>query len=300
MNRAILFLVAAFCLHASASSAQDSPAHAASGHHAVDLRALDYAFQAPDEVPSGWTTFSFSNVGDEPHFAVLHRMPEGKTFDDYAGEAYPIGNAIWLAVREGEIDRAEGTRRFSQELPEWYGDVRTMGGTGLIASGLASDVTLYLEPGEYVIECYVKTPDGELHAMEGMLRALTVSASPSGQAPPHADVQVTLSNFELAIDGDLRPGTHTIAAHAAEGRGHSVHVARLAADTDVQDVVDWMHWLEPDGLRPPSPATFVGGVHVLPEGATAYFTVDLEPGRYLFLSQYTAVHGVLREVHVAP
>lgn len=293
-------LLAAVCLTATASSAQDSTAHASSDRHTVHVTALDYAFRAPDEVPSGWTTLSFSNVGDEPHFAVLHRLPEGKTFGDYAGEVYPIGNAIWYDVRAGEIDRAQAMQRFGNALPEWYRDVQTMSGTGLIAPGLSSDVTVYLAPGAYVMECYVKTVDGELHAMEGMLRALTVSASPSGQAPPHADVRVTLSNFEMAIDGELKPGTHTISAHAREGTGHSVHVARLAAGTDVQDVVDWMHWLEPDGLLPPSPATFVGGVHILPEGATAYFTVDLEPGRYLFLSQYTAERGVLQEVHVAP
>jgi len=37
------------------------------------------------------------------------------------------------------------------------------------------------------------------------------------------------------------------------------------------------------------PAPFVGGMHMLSEGRTVCFTVDLEPGRYLFVSEYTAI-----------
>ncbi|MEQ9316078.1 MAG: hypothetical protein RLN72_09500, partial [Henriciella sp.] len=35
-----------------------------------------------------------------------------------------------------------------------------------------------------------------------------------------------------------------------------------------------------DGQATPAPAHFVGGIHDMPEGSTAYFTVELEPGEY--------------------
>ena len=38
----------------------------------------------------------------------------------------------------------------------------------------------------------------------------------------------------------------------------------------------WMDWMNVDGLRAPSPAAFVGGVHEMPAGYKAFFTVDLE------------------------
>ena len=61
-----------------------------------------------------------------------------------------------------------------------------------------------------------------------------------------------------------------------------------------------MQWLEPGSLMPPAPAEFVGGVARLPADAMAYVTLDLEPGRYLFVSQYTSPQGVWEEVVVDP
>ncbi len=59
-----------------------------------------------------------------------------------------------------------------------------------------------------------------------------------------------------------------------------MHVARLDADTEIPDLLRWMNWFELDGLRTPAPGQFLGGMHPMPEGSTAYFTVDLEPGRF--------------------
>ena len=52
-----------------------------------------------------------------------------------------------------------------------------------------------------------------------------------------------------------------------------------------------------DGLRAPAPATFVGGVQEMPEGRTAYFTIDLEAGRYAWISE-NAGRGMVREFTV--
>jgi hypothetical protein len=84
----------------------------------------------------------------------------------------------------------------------------------------------------------------------------------------------------------------------ASGFGHSVHVARLAPGMDVQEVVAWLNWLALDGYRAPAPAQFVGGLHPMPTGRTAYLTLDLEPGRYLFVSEATGAQGVRTEVTV--
>ncbi len=185
--------------------------------HSITILAEDYAFQAPDEIPSGWTTIEF---------------------------------------------------------------------------------TMKLPPGTYVMECYVKTEDGELHAMEGMVRELIVTEERSEALRPKADIDITLSNYEMDIEGELTPGQHTVAVHFEEGHYHNVHVARLGAEGSVQDVLHWLPWLEREGLWPPAPATLLGGKNILPEGETGYFTVDLEPGRYLFVSEITGHLGVMREVVV--
>jgi len=63
----------------------------------------------------------------------------------------------------------------------------------------------------------------------------------------------------------------------------------------LDEVVEWMDWMNVDGLRAPSPAAFVGGIHEMPAGYTAFFTVDLEPGRYAWIAESGAELGMVNE-----
>lgn len=279
-----------------------APAAMAPAPHVVEVTAEDYAFSAPAAIPSGWTTIRFANAGEEPHMVLVSRLPEGKTVDDYEAEMSVPFSEAWYSVRDGRATADEALATLFGALPEWFPLVQFVGGPGLVAPGRASEVTMNLAPGDYVLECYVKTEAGEIHYMDGMVRPITVLDTPSGALPPAADVRITLSNAGMAVDGDLTRGRRTIAVHAAQnpevGFGHSLHLARLEPGTDVAEVVRWMNWFELDGLRHPAPARFVGGVHPMPTGHTAYFTADLEPGRYLAVSEATGAQGVLREFTV--
>lgn len=59
-----------------------------------------------------------------------------------------------------------------------------------------------------------------------------------------------------------------------------------------------MYWLNISGMWPPAPATFLGSMQILQQGETGYFTVDLDPGRYLLVSEATGSRGVLKEITV--
>lgn len=271
---------------------------------AVNISASDFALDAPEEIPSGWTTMAYTNEGEESHLLIVGRLPDGKTHDDYAGEVVPVFNDLWYELRGGDINQQEFLEGLEKELPAWYWDVEFTGGSGIIDPGLTTEITLDLTPGTYVLECYMKTEEKEFHTMEGMLRELTVTDTPSQAEPAEPEVEITLSNFEMDIEGNLTPGRRTVGVHVAEhpeeGFGHNVHVARLGPDADVKNVMRWMNFMELDGLTPPAPAEFVGGMQILPEGKNGYFTLDLEPGRYLFLSEYTSAQGVWQEITVEP
>ena len=270
--------------------------------HAISILAEDYAFDAPDEIPSGWTTFEYTNEGEEPHFMILARIPEGKTFDDVTRQVTPPFNEIWYELRDGEISQEEAFEKLGVELPEWFWAVEFMGGPGLISPGLTTKATVQLEPGNYYLECYAKTEDGEFHSIEGMMRGLSVTDVRSEATRPEADIDITLSNFELDIEGTLTPGKHTVAVHVAEnpeeGFGHNVHVARIEPGMDVDEIVRWMNPFEITGMQTPAPTKLLGGMQMLPEGQTGYFTLDLEPGRYLFVAENTGHLGVMREVNI--
>jgi len=270
--------------------------------HSITILAEDYAFDAPDEIPSGWTTFEYTNEGEEPHFMIVARIPEGKTFDDIASQVTPPFNEIRYELRDGEISQAEAFEKLGAELPEWFWAVEFMGGPGLISPGLTTKATVQLEPGNYYLECYAKTEEGEFHSIEGMMRGLSVTDARSEAARPEADIDITLSSFELDIEGSLTPGTHTVAVHVAEnpeeGFGHNVHVARIEPGMDVDEIVRWMNPFEVTGMQTPAPTKLVGGMQMLPEGQAGYFTLDLESGRYLFVAENTGHLGVMQVVTV--
>lgn len=282
---------------ADASSSADTESSAAA--HVVDVTARDYAFDGPDEIPSGWTTFRLMNEGKEHHFLLLNRLPEGKTFEEYVAEVALPFDSVWHQLNAGAIDKAEAGALLGRLLPVWYGSVTPMGGPGLVAAGGVAQTSVKLEPGTYVMECYVKTPEGQFHAVLGMARPLTVTTDPSGAPEPEADLAITLSNFEFAIEGEVMAGEQTVAVHFGEhpeiGLGNDVHVVRMADDTDVDVVIAWMDWMNLQGLREPAPAAFVGGAHEMPVGHTSYFTVDLTPGRYAWIAESAADKGMVRE-----
>lgn len=292
-------LLAALAVIVSAESATAQGAQPASADPILEITATDYAFLAPASVPAGWVPIRFTNEGAEPHFVFISRLPEGRTVDDYEASILPTFDGAWRAVRDDGASVEAALGQLQSALPEWYGGVHMIGGPGYLSPGRTSETVIRLEPGSYVLECYMKTADGRIHYMEGMVRPLEVVAGDGIGSPPKADVQVTLTNQGVSLDGAIAPGRVTFAVHAAQnpevGFGHSAHLARLAPDTEVGDVVSWVNWFTARGMSAPAPAEFVGGVHFMPEGATAFFTADLEPGRYLLISESTAHAGILRE-----
>lgn len=273
--------------------------------HIVEVIAEDYAFQAPDAIPSGWTTFRMRNEGEETHFIFLTRLAGDRTYDEYILDVgRPIAEVL-RSQRAGELDKAQAGERLGAAIPAWYwSDAVSLGGPGLVAPGGVSQATVRLEPGTYVMECYMKTPDGELHWMEGMIRPLTVTSTPSGASAPAADVHMTLTTDGFSTDGPLRAGLRTVAVRFAEqpevGFGNDVHVVRLEDGMTAAELIPWMDFLNVHGLQNPAPAEFLGGVQERPAGHTAYFTVDLAPGRYAWISESADVHEMAQEFDVRP
>jgi hypothetical protein len=258
-----------------------------------------------DEIPSGWTTFRLINASPNIHFLVLELLPGTRTVEDSVREVIPVFQQAMDLINKGQAE--DGMARLAN-LPEWFGDVRFMGGPGLVSPGQSSEATVYLEPGNYVMECYIKTAEGTFHSTMGMIRGLTVTQERSeAVSPGNVDIEMTLTNDGFGLSADVGPGRQTIAVHFAETNppllGNDVHLVRLDEDTDIRRVATWMDWSQPGGLvsDPGStvPFQFMGGTHEMPNGSTAYFTVDLTPGQYAWISERPANDPLYEEFVVA-
>ncbi len=277
----------------------------------MNIVARGLTFEAPEAIPSGWTTFRFRNESEMVHFALIERLPEGITVEDQQREVAPVFQAGLDLLVAGEVDAA--LAEFGK-LPEWYGQVVFSGGPGLTAPGLVSETTVYLEPGTYLIECYVKTA-GIFHSYNpnppgfGMVHQFTVTEEVSTLPEPSASMTVTLSGERgIEVSGTPTVGRQTIAVQFEDQTthenfvGHDLHLARLNFTTDLGELGMWMDWSQPNGLQSPAPVEFLGGAEEMPAGSTAYVTVDLTPGQYAWVSEVTSpeAKGMLVEFAVAP
>ena len=264
-SRVFLFLIAALilvaCQREQQASTEPQPAPQPETN-VVQVIAKDFSFHVEPELLSGWTTFQLVNEGHATHFFMLSLLPEGVSFEQYRDDAATVFDEVFEALKSGEADKAQAGAMLGELLPEWFFTVRQMGGTGLIAAGETAQTTMKLDPGRYAMECYIKTPEGIFHTTLGMMRPVTVLAESSNMSPPESNVELTLTNFKYEISGTPVAGENTIAVHFNEqpefGLGNDVHVARLGEDEDLQEVIEWMDWMNITGLQTPSPAAFLG------------------------------------------
>lgn len=262
----------------------------------VEVKTEHMNFIMPDEIPSGWNTFRYHNESHMIHFILIEKMPafegEQMALEDYKEKIAPVFQAAMDLINQGKPQ--QGFAEFGN-LPAWVSQVVYTGGVGLISPGETAQTTLKLDPGVYVMECYIKT-NGRFHSVDGMAKQFTVTEHSSNASPPEkATLRMTLSKAGgIEIEGKLRPGLHTIAVHFKDqtvhenALGHDVHLVKLEEDTNMSELETWMNWADPKGLETPEPATFLGGTQEMPAGNTAYITTVLKPGRYAWISEVPA------------
>jgi len=260
----------------------------------VEIRAVGKTFQGPSEIPSGWTTFRFVNASSMIHFALIDVPPAGVTTREMSDTVMQYFQEAMDGMNAGD---EEAVKAAFGKFPEWISELGRMGGPGFLSPGRTGQTTVYLEPGRYMLECYVKS-SGIFHTTSpgpgqlGMVMDLTATAE-QNRAPepePTATLAIRNSGFEL-VSGALRAGTNTIRVDFFEQQalpsfvGNDVHLMRVANARSITRADAWMDWRTKDGLEDPAPVTFLGGINDLPAGKHAYFTVDLEPGDYAFIAE---------------
>lgn len=253
----------------------------------VTITATDYAFAAPDTIVAGFTTFRLENHGREPHQAVIFGAP-GKTFAELEAVAVPKGSDLeWL----------QGVMAIHPSFP---------GGPGVIMNGDSTIVTTNLTPGNYLIACFVPSPDGKWHVKKGMFRRLVVTPAASGAtvaAEPKSDVTVTLSDYAFAPSRPLTAGTHTIRIENSGPQIHELAIERLAPG---KTLADWQKWMA-GGMRGEPVSLPIGGFAGPDKGKVGWLTVTLTPGNYLLLCYVPDVkdgaphlaHGMVKEITVS-
>lgn len=234
----------------------------------VEVVAREYAFEMPDTLHAGVTTFRLRNTGREAHHIMLYRLSEGHTLRD-----------VYDALAAGGAH------------PAW---MHAVGGPNATIGPRVVDGTVDLVPGRYVVFCHIPSPDHRLHFSKGMLKSLVVTPFRGPHAElPAADVTVTLSEYGFRFSRPLTRGRHRIAVTNRGSQPHELILSRLAPG---KSNADFLHWMDaPDS---PPPVTPWGGATDLAHGRTIVLDVDLAPGRYSLLCRVRdALDGRTHDLH---
>jgi hypothetical protein len=257
----------------------------------IDILTENMDFQMPDTIPSGWVTFRYKNASPQTHFFLIDKYPDSIRLQNVIDEVGPPFDNGMKLITEGKMDEAYA--EFGK-LPKWFGEAKYLGGSGLISSNQEAQTTVKLDPGYYIIECYLKMSNGVFHTSMGMAKAVIVSAKNSGNLEPKADIEIDISSTEgIVFNDSISSGKHTFSVFYKDQivhenfLGHDINIAKLEDGANLDDLNNWMNWADPKGLIEPAPKgiLFLGGLNNMSAGDKGYFTVTLEPGKYVFVAE---------------
>lgn len=222
----------------------------------VTVRAADFAFDGPAQIPAGMTTFRLANDGPNFHHLQIVRLDSARTLAD-------LQQAL---AKHGP-------------LPRW---AVVVGGPNAPDPKTEANATLDMRPGRYALVCFVDVPGGVPHVARGMVKELTVTPAAAGApaaAAPSPDVVLTLRDYRFDLSKPLARGRQTIEVRtAANTQPHEVELIRLAPGKTAEQMLAWL--TKPEG---PPPGQGLGGVAATVPGSTNYFTAELTPGSYLLI-----------------
>lgn len=248
-----LFL-ATGCRERPPKALADAPAPA----NEVTIRARDFGFDAPAEIPAGRVTLRLVNDGPDIHHVQLIRFTDGKTMADLAAA----------------LQAMKGPGPF----PAW---AREVGGPNVPTPGGSSVGVLDLEPGQYALVCFIDTPDRVPHVMKGMAQPLTVVPASANTAQPAAiepTLTMALDDFSFELSDTIRAGEQVILVKGGGTQAHEAVILRFEPGQSLEGAAQWAAT-----YTGPLPATPMGGTTALAPGASQYVKVNLPPGNYALL-----------------
>jgi len=216
----------------------------------VTFSAKEFAFEGPDSIPAGLTMFHLNATGQELHHLQILKLEEGKTFADFQAALKAGGPPPTWAVPYGGVN---------PPVP---------GGTTIS--------TQTMEPGNYVVVCFIEGADKVPHLAKGMTKPLTVTpVANANMTEPTADVTMTLSDYTFTLSKPLAAGRQMIKVVNGATQPHEVVLVQLDSGKTMEDVGKWA-----ETMKGPPPGKPIGGIPAFMPGKNTYFEASLTPGDY--------------------
>jgi hypothetical protein len=246
-------LVAAF---AGACGGDESKQSSAGGIQGVTIVGKDFSFKMPASIEAGWTDFTLTAKGKQPHQFTFLKLNPGVSY-----------------AKIKEVLKDERTGNESLELTQ------ALGGANAIRPGESLHAILNVKPGEYAVVCFTRG-----HHHKGMIKHLTVTGkAKSGEKAPKADGEVVLEDFKITLPGSIGTGSGRFKVVNSGPSPHELQLFR-AEGAPFEKVKSFMDKLIETGnfeARPPFRPIEDGGMSVMDTKKSGFVDLDLEPGAYV-------------------
>jgi uncharacterized cupredoxin-like copper-binding protein len=252
-NKRVILLFTAMAALTLVIGACQASGEQASSIPEVVITASDYAYDNPAEIQAGPTYIKMENVGEEIHHVQLLRLNDGVTLEQFQA-----------ALQQGE----------ETALPL----VTFHGGVGIFPKGGSGRVLVNLEEGQYVLACFIPSPDGIPHLAKGMLTPMKVVANGTTGAVqvPEADVKVALKDFNFVLPENINSGKQTWEISNEGPQPHEIIFLKLGDNMTMADIQAYF-----ESMDGPPPFEFAGGMQGLSAGESGILELDLKPGSYI-------------------
>lgn len=207
----------------------------------ITITGRDFSFDAPETIPAGPVSITFTNEGKEPHHAQLVRLNDGVTVERF------------LAQLQEEGDVA-------------FGLVSIEGGPGMIAPGGRQEAILDLDPGAYLLLCAIPGADGVPHLAKGMIKPIQVVGNVA---------EVRLRDFSFTMPA-LSAGETTLRVINDGPQPHELVLFKLNPGKTVED---WL--AAGDDPDAPPLAVEAGGFQAIKAGGEGWAKLNLTSGNYV-------------------
>lgn len=221
----------------------------------ITIKATDFAFEVPAQVPAGLVSVTLVNDGKEPHHAQFLRLNDGVTLEQFQAALQQDPEAI---------------------IPL----ITAAGGPGVVDPGQNQQVTVELTAGQYVLLCFVSGHDDMPHLAKGMMAAMEVVAGDDQPDAPEikADATVKLVDFSFSLPSQIKAGQQVWKVINEGTQVHEFALIKVSADKSLEDVAAFMQ--SPHGVPPFEAA---GGFQAIDPGDSGWLTLDFQPGQYVAL-----------------
>jgi len=252
------------------AGAGDEVAAADEAVNEFELIGGDYFFETDGvtELPAGTTRvdFTVTEGSVEDHVAMFARIKDGNTIEEV------------LAAAEEDF-----TGRAAEPLVDFYGGVNALG------AGQTQSSLLELDPGSYVLGCFIPAQDGTLepHSARGMWAPLEVTEPAADPVPVEVEGTLELSEmaFDLPEDFD---GNGTFAVDNIGQELHETGIVKLDDGRTGQEVVDYFDFSQGPPVPGAEPHVAAGGFGAAHPGRTGYMELALDPGNYVLICFVTS------------